>query len=286
MKNKIFGIFIALGMVVMIAGFIIGSVIDNEYVMIGGFAFCFIEFVILGIIRIVFVFKDINKELKAEAKKARTPEREAELIEEINSSDTVEEKAIAQAKYYGQGAENVGELVQACFGFTKEGKENFKNSSKTDKFKVIAILASFGLLLLTFFIGIFLAGYLDSLLQLIGFIMMGVGGGGFFLVIMVLLIISLVQRHRYFSTRKQDIADIEYKAVICEGTVISCAVHSQVTTGTRYYSRVQNTLYQIIVNPDEEQKTIRFLCSRLYNKGERIKYYRFKNNKRILIEDD
>ena len=286
MKNKIFGIFIALGMAVMIAGFIIGSVIDNEYVMIGGFAFCFIAFVILGIIRTVFVFKDLKKELKEEAKKPRTPEREAELIDEINSSDTVEENRIAQAKYYGQGAENVGELIQASFGFTKEGKENFKNSSKFDKFKVIAIFVSFGLLLLTFFIGIFLAGYWDSLLQQTGFIMIGVGGGGLFLVIVVLLIISLVQRRQYFSTRKQDFSDIEYKAVICEGTVISCALHSQVSTGTRYYSRVQNTLYQIIVNPDEENKTIRFLCSRLYSKGERIKYYRFKNNKRILIEDD
>ena len=290
MKNKIFYVFIALGMVTMISCFVIGGMSENKTVMLAGFGFCFVDFVILGIIRTVCFFKELNKQLKEEAKKERTPEREQELLDEINSSGTVEENQIAQAKYYGQGAENAGELIQACFGFTKEAKENYRQSSKKDKFKVVAVYGTFALLLFIMFVGVALsnAGKTPdgsvSPVQLAGFILMGVGGGGFFLVIFVLVMISVAQRKRYLSLRKKGLGDAAYKAELCEGTVLYGAVHSQYSTGSRI-NRVYGTLYQIMVVPDSGKKNIHFVCSRLYKKGDKVKFYRYKNNKCILVEE-
>lgn len=98
-----------------------------------------------------------------------------------------------------ESPENIGELVQMSFGFTKEVKRKLKTAPLGDKLKVVAVFLPFGLLLLTMASGVFLArlGTLGdgtiTKLAIIGFVLMGVGGGGFLLEIILLIIISAIK---------------------------------------------------------------------------------------------
>lgn len=152
----------------MIACIAIGAYYKKEYISVCGVAFFFVALTAMSIINKVRGMQEINHELKMNAQKT------------------------------GEGPENVGELVQSCFGFTKENKEKLKNSSFGDKFKVIALLVSLGVFLLIMFIGVVFAnagtlsdGTITNIAKT-GFILMGIGGGGFVLEILVLLIISKI----------------------------------------------------------------------------------------------
>lgn len=154
----------------MIVCVIFGEQYKIHYLTLGGIIFCAVGLSVLGLIVKIKMWKEINHEFK-------------------------------QNEETGEGPESAGELVQACFGFTEEGKERLKKSSFKNKLKVIAVFASFGLLLLTMAIGIVFAnvGTLgDGTITntaIIGFILMGIGGGGFFLIIFLLVIISKI-KHR------------------------------------------------------------------------------------------
>ncbi|MBD5584950.1 MAG: hypothetical protein HDQ88_07705 [Clostridia bacterium] len=166
MRNRTKIIWIAVCLAVMVICIILGVRYNLEYLIVGGVVFCAIGLSALGIIIKIKTLKEINHELKMTAEEG--------------------------------DPENVGELIQASFGFTKDAKERFKKSSVGDKLKVIALFGSLGLLLLTMAIGVAFAnaGTLENgtttNIATIGFILMGIGGGGFFLEIILLIVISKI----------------------------------------------------------------------------------------------
>lgn len=155
-------------MAVMIICIILGAHYHKGYVSLVGVIFCAVGLSALGLIIKIKTLREINHELKQSAEET------------------------------GEGPENVGELIQSCFGFTKEGKERFKKSSVGDKLKVIALFGTLGLLLFTMAVGVAFAnaGTLDdgtiTNIATIGFILMGIGGGGFFLEIILIIVISKI----------------------------------------------------------------------------------------------
>ena len=154
---------------VMIAGIILGSYFHKGYLSLFGVIFCCVGLVILAFINKFFAWRSIKRELK-------------ELAEEDPECP-----------------ENVGELVQMSFGFTKDAKKKLKVAPLGDKLKIIALLGSLGLLLITMAVGVMLAniGTLTdgtiTKLAIIGFVLMGIGGGGFFLEIILLGVISSIK---------------------------------------------------------------------------------------------
>ena len=159
-------IWICVCIAVMIICIALGARFRNEYVSLGGVIFCFVGLTALGITVKVRAMREIKRALK-------------ELGEEDPDNPST-----------------VGELVQMCFGFTKEAKRKLKAAPTGDKLKVIALFVSLGVLLAIMAAGIVCAniGTLSNgtitKTATIGFILMGIGGGGFFVEIILLAIIS------------------------------------------------------------------------------------------------
>lgn len=249
---------------------------------IGFFFACFISYIVpYGI----WFIKTLNSELKRNAAEKRTPEKEQELMDEVNSARTREESQMARAKYYaGDEVDSVGELFAASFGFDKKARRTLKTVSVRDKLKVIAIFASFGITLLVFTVGIALA---NAEVQPIGFILMGAGGGGFALIIATLVIISVLQRNGYLSSRSYSERGKRDTEIVRTGKVFRCAIHSQTSVGART-PRITDTLYQVVVVPEGSNEYLNMLCSSYHTEGETVKFYQDINHPRRvrLIEDD
>ena len=136
--------------------------------------------------------------------------------------------------------EDMKNIISSSFGFTKEGKEAFKNASLGDKAKVIALFAWLGITLLTFAVGITLS---NLNIQPSGFITMGVGGGSFFLTVVAALIFSSVERRIHFAGSRIKLS----RRVIRIGVVKRCELHSQ---------GLKCDVYQIWVWPSEKNRFI------------------------------
>ncbi|MDE5943847.1 MAG: hypothetical protein K2H30_06550 [Clostridia bacterium] len=268
MKGKALYLIIgALGMVALIVCFVIGALYRMDWLIFLGFGICVADFLAVGIAYGVKFIRELNADLKKNAQQERTPEEEAELLEKINSAKTREESLKARAEYYGEGAENAGDLISSAFGFSKEGKEAFKKAPASEKAKPVLIFVWLGLMLLTFMAGILLS---SARIQPTGFIIMGVGGGLFFLTIIGFLIYSLVERRNYYSAPKSS----KYrkpKKVVRRGVVKRCEVHSQHVIGRRT-PKISGTLYQIWVWTSATEPLVRLVCSRKYMKNERVSF--------------
>lgn len=169
MRRRTIIIWVSVCLSVMIICLVLGAHYRQEYIGLGGVIFCFVWLTVLGIINKVKTLHYVNHELK-----------------ELAGEDP-------------ECPENVGELVQMSFGFTKDAKKKLKVAPTRDKLKVIALFVSLGLLLLTMAAGVLLArlGTLGdgtiSKLAITGFILMGIGGGGFMLEIILLIVISSIK---------------------------------------------------------------------------------------------
>lgn len=172
MRRRTNIIWVVVCVAVMVICIALGAYYRQGYIGLGGVIFCCVGLTILGIINKIMALREINRAIK-----------------EVAQEDA-------------DNPQNAGELIQACFGFTKETKRKLKVAPTRDKVKVIAIFASLGLLLFTMFVGIILARigtYTDGTVNkiaIIGFILMGIGGGGFFLEIVAFAIISGIKNRK------------------------------------------------------------------------------------------
>lgn len=265
---------------------VIGALNKMDWLILLGAGICAVDFIAVGVVYGVYFVRKLNKELAEEAKKERTPEREAELLDEINSATNAEESKIAQAKYYGGGAENAGELIASAFGFSKEGRQAFKEADLREKLKPVAIFVWLGITLITFFVGITLS---NIQIQPVGFIVMGAGGGSFFLTIIGFFIYSIGERRTYFrgsKASKKPIKEEPSKNPVRRGVVKRCEIHSQHKTGNRT-PKVSGTLYQIWVWTSPDEPLVRLICSRRYEKYEKVRFTERRGirAKRRIIED-
>ncbi len=229
-------------------------------------------------------FGVLNNRLKKNAKEKRTPEKEQELLDAVNSAPTREENKLALAEYHGREADSVGELIASSFGFDKKGREALKTASVGDKLKIIALLGSLGLTAFMLAVGGALAG---NGFGYIGFPLMGVGGGGFMLILAVSIIISARRKSYYMKNRATKESDRRDTEELKRGKVFRCSIHSQMATGHNR-TRLFNTQYQITVIPDGTQKYITMLCSRFYTDGEEVKFFQdTRHPRRVrLIEEE
>ncbi|MDE6868542.1 MAG: hypothetical protein K2J83_05315, partial [Clostridia bacterium] len=256
-----------LGMVALVVCFVIGALNRLDWLIILGFVICVADFLAVGIAYGVKFIRELNVGLKKNAQQERTPAEEAELLEKINSAKNREESLKAQAEYYGEGAENAGELIASAFGFSKEGKEAFKKAPASEKAKPVLFFVWLGLTLLTFLVGLSVT---SVRIQPAGYIIMGVGGGLFFLTVIGLLIYSLVERRNFYSAPKSS-KYRKSKKVVKRGLVKRCEVHSQHKIGRRT-PKISGTLYQVWVWTSATEPLVRLVCSRKYMKNERVSF--------------
>ncbi|MDE5728915.1 MAG: hypothetical protein K2I20_01920 [Clostridia bacterium] len=281
--KKIYILFALLGMAVLIICLVVGALNKLDWLILTGFGVCAADFIIIGIIYGVRFIRELNAELKENSTKERSPENEEELLEKINNAPNGEESLKAQSVYYAEGAENAGELIASAFGFSKEGKKAFKKASFGDKAKVIAFFAWLGITLLTFGVGITLS---NLRVQPAGFITMGAGGGLFFLTIIAALIFNLAERRAYFgSTRAKRKIAASHGAKIRTGVVKRCEIHSQHKAGNRT-PQISGTLYQIWVWTSDKEPLVRLVCSKRYQKYDKVRFYEGRGlGKRRIIEE-
>lgn len=272
-NKKIYYLFIFLGMSALIVCMVVGALYRMNWLIFLGFGICIVDFLAVGLTYGIKFIIELNNELKKNAQQERTPEKEEELLERINSATSREESMMAQAEYYGEGAENAGELIATAFGFSKENRKAFKKASAKEKAKTVLIFVWFGLTLLTFLAGISLS---NARIQPAGFITMGVGGGSFFLTIIGFLIFSLVERNSYLRgvrERKRTKPDtVKIRGRNRTGVVKRCEIHSQFKTGSRRTPRISGTLYQIWVWTSDKEPLVRLACSRRYQKYEKVTF--------------
>lgn len=259
-------------MAALIVCMVIGALYRMDWLILMGFGICIVDFLAVGITYGIKFLIELDRDLKESAKEERTPEKEAELLEKVNTASNREESMRAQAEYYGNGADGVGELIATSFGLSKESREEFKKSSVKDKLKVVAIFGWFGLTLLIFFVGITLS---NAAIQPAGFVLMGCGGGSFFLTLIVFAIYSAVERRSYYrgvSKRKKSVERLGRSSCRTRtGVVKRCEIHSQYKVGRRT-PRISGTLYQIWVWTSDKEPLIRLVCSRRYQKYEKVTF--------------
>ncbi|MDR3292614.1 MAG: hypothetical protein LBT20_00740 [Clostridiales bacterium] len=192
----------------------------------------------------------------------RTAEKEAELLEKINSAYTRTESKLARAEYYG-----VTTFLEGL-GFTKENKEAYRNAPKAEKAKVIAFVGALAFSLLVGMVGIAMGG------STVGFVLMGIGLGGFAAIIFILMIRSLIQRRSYKSFKKHPERHGDYHTY--KGTVERCIVHSQHQTG-EHTPNITGTLYQCLIST-ADGKTFWATSADFYEKGQSISYCQNKKH--------
>ncbi len=266
-------------MAALITCFVVGALRKLDWLIILGFGICVVDFFAVGIAYGVKFFRELNDGLKEASKNEFTPENEAELLNSVNSASDAEESLKAQAKYYGGGAENVGELIAAAFGFTKEGRKAFKNAPPREKAKVIALFLWLGLTLLVFVVGITLS---NLHIQPVGFIIMGVGGGSFFLTVIVALLFSAFERRAFFKCS----VSVKRIRAVRTGVVKRCELHSQHKSGSAT-PQISGTLYQIWVWTSDKEPLVRLICRKKYAKYDKVEYVERSGlfKRRRIIED-
>lgn len=259
-------------MAALIVCMVIGASYRMDWLIFLGFGICIVDFLTVGLTYGIKFLIELDRELKQNAQQERTPEKEEELLEKVNSATSREESIKAQAEYYGGEADGVGELIATSFGFSKENRKAFKKAPAREKAKTVLIFVWLGLTLFTFLAGISLS---NAHIQPAGFIVMGAGGGAFFLTILGFIIYSLVERSAYFSSRRERKRTKQRPDGISvrnrTGVVKRCEIHSQLKIGKRT-PRIYGTLYQIWVWTSDDEPLVRLVCSRRYQKYEKVTF--------------
>lgn len=121
-----------------------------------------------------------------------------ERIEE--EEDEVLEEAVFEREIESDDKLTVRDTVQAAGEIYGEYKKAYNSATKTDKAKILLILLPLAITFVLGFVGIFIANLGQSLglgnIEIIGFVLMGIGLGGFFLTIVLLVVISKIKQNK------------------------------------------------------------------------------------------
>lgn len=281
-RDKIFLSIILIGVAIFVTLLVTEQVYNVKYLAIIGVAIMVVLVVGTMIAAFVFFIKDLNKELKKNSKKERTPKEDEKLLNNIYTAKNNTEREIAKAAYIGEGCDSAGEIILSSFGLSKEARNCYKGASPKDKFLTVFVYVFLIMCILAFGVG----AVFCNISVTIGLIIMGVSVSGFFGFIVVSVIVNKVQHNNFYKTpkiktkthtnkKRKKLEDNTTKNEIKSAIVKRCFNHSVGRNGQ---------LFCVWVYNQNEKYDFKMITNKHHEKGDVVYYYQ-NGNKRTVVED-